>query len=159
MTGWDFGGLDRKPVACTGLRASNPNHEAKTRKGSKVKLKLALVATTALALGGVADAQAEKLTGFNAWSKVVGNTVKATVDGKQMEEYYNSNGTLKHLEGGSKISAGKWVLEGANVCLTYAPGNEKECYVIEVDGDIATFTSKTHGGFRATIVQGNPNKL
>src|SRR5690349_3353101 len=24
---------------------------------------------------------------------------------------------------------------------------------------IATFTSKTHGGFRATIVQGNPNKL
>jgi hypothetical protein len=120
--------------------------------------KLALVATVALALGATAEASAEKLTGFNAWSKVVGNTVKATVDGKQMEEHYKSDGTAKHLEGGSKISSGKWVLEGANVCFTY-PGDEKACYVIEVDGDIATFSSKTHGGFRATIVQGNPNKL
>lgn len=120
--------------------------------------KLGIAATIALALGAIADAQAQKLTGFNAWSKVVGNTVKATVDGKQMEEHYTSDGTAKHLEGGSKVSTGKWVLEGANVCFAY-PGEEKACYVIEVDGDIATFTSKTHGGFRATIVQGNPNKL
>ena len=120
--------------------------------------KLAWAATVALALGAVADAQAQKLTGFNAWSKVVGNTVKATVDGKQLEEYYDSSGVAKHLEGGSKVSTGKWVLEGANVCFTY-PGEGKACYVIEVDGDIATFTSKTHGGFRATIVPGNPNKL
>ena len=120
--------------------------------------KLAIAAAVALALGAATDAKADKLTGFNAWSKVVGNTVKATVDGKQMEEYYTSDGKAKHLEGGSKISTGKWVLEGANVCFTY-PGEEKACYVIEVDGDIATFTSKTHGGFRATIVPGNPNKL
>jgi hypothetical protein len=123
-----------------------------------MNLKLAIAATLALALGAAADASAQKLTGFNAWSKVVGNTVKATVDGKQMEEYYDSSGAVKHLAGGSKISTGKWVLEGANVCFTY-PGDEKACYVVEVDGDIATFTSKTHGGFRATIVQGNPNKL
>lgn len=120
--------------------------------------KFALAAMVAFALGTVADAEAQKLTGFNAWSKVVGNTVKATVDGKQLEEYYDSNGTAKHLEGGSKVSTGKWVLEGANVCFTY-PGEGKACYVIEVDGDIAMFTSKTHGGFRATIVPGNPNKL
>jgi len=123
-----------------------------------MNLKLALAATAALAFGAVADSHAQKLTGFNAWSKVAGNTVKATVDGKQMEEYYDSSGVVKHLEGGSKISTGKWVLEGANVCFTY-PGDEKACYVIEVDGDIATFTSKTHGGFRATIIPGNPHKL
>src|SRR4051812_1177329 len=103
---------------------------------------LRIAAILALALGAGADAQAQKLTGFNAWSKVVGNTVQATVDGKKMEEYYDSAGVVKHLEGGSKISTGKWVLEGANVCFTY-PGDEKACYVIEVDGDIATFSSKT----------------
>jgi len=123
-----------------------------------MKNKLIIPAALALLLGGIADAQAQKLTGFNAWSKVAGNTVQATVDGKKMEEYYDSSGVVKHLEGGSKISTGKWVLEGANVCFTY-PGDEKACYVVEVDGDIATFTSKTHGGFRATIIAGNPNKL
>lgn len=123
-----------------------------------MKTQFAAAAALALSLGTVVDAHAQKLTGFNAWSKVVGNTVKATVDGKQLEEYYDSNGVAKHLEGGSKVSTGKWVLEGANVCFTY-PGEGKACYVIEVDGDIATFTSKTHGGFRATIIPGNPNKL
>jgi hypothetical protein len=42
--------------------------------------------------------------------------------------------------------------------LGYAiPG--KECYVIEVNEEIATYTSKTHGAFRVTIVPGNPKKL
>lgn len=140
----------------SGPAGMQPNPETYNTKGDPMNVKLAVVAAAALALGGVANA--EKLTGFNAWSKIVGNTVKATVDGKQMEEHYTSDGTAKHLEGGSKISKGKWVLEGSNVCFTY-PGDEKACYVIEVDGDIATFTSKTHGGFRATIVPGNPNKL
>ena len=110
-------------------------------------------------LAGTAAAQApQKLTGFAAWSKVMGNTVSAKVDGKDLVEYYTSEGVAKHLEGGSKISTGKWVLEGSNVCFMY-PGDGKACYVIEVNEDIATFSSKTHGGFRATIIPGNPNKL
>ena len=124
-------------------------------------MKLAHVVPAALflAVAGSALAQApQKLTGFAAWSKVMGNTVSAKVDGKDLVEYYTNDGVAKHLEGGSKISTGKWVLEGANVCFTY-PGDGKACYVVEVDGDIATFTSKTHGGFRATILPGNPNKL
>ena len=123
-----------------------------------MKIGYGITATLALALGGVGLAQGQKLTGFTAWSKVVGNSVEARVDGKDLVEHYTSEGVVKHLEGGSKVSTGKWVLEGANVCFTY-PGDGKACYVIEVDGDIATFTSKTHGGFRATIVPGNPKKL
>jgi hypothetical protein len=122
-----------------------------------MKLKHAVSALLVLAAAGAAQAQG-KLTGFAAWSKIVGNTVNAKVDGKDLSEHYTGDGTVKHLEGGSKVSTGKWVLEGANVCFTY-PGSEKACYVVEVNDDIATFTSKTHGGFRATIVPGNPNKL
>ena len=123
-----------------------------------MNLRLAISAALALALAGAGAAQAQKLTGFAAWSKVVGNTVNAKVDGKDMVEHYTGDGVVKHMEGGSKVTTGKWVLEGANVCFTY-PGDEKACYVIEVTDDIAMFTSKTHGGFRATIVPGNPNKL
>ena len=118
----------------------------------------AIPAVLALALAGAGAAQAQKLTGFAAWSKIMGNTVTGTVDGKEMVEYYTSDGVAKHLEGGSKISTGKWVLEGANVCFTYADG-EKQCYVVEVNDDVATYTSKTHGGYRMTIVPGNPKKL
>jgi hypothetical protein len=123
-----------------------------------MNLRHVIPAMLALALGAVATAQAQKLTGFTAWSKIVGNTVQGTVDGKELVEHYTSDGVVKHLEGGSKISTGKWVLEGANVCFTYA-GGDKACYVIEVTDDIATFTSKTHGAFRVTIVPGNPKKL
>ena len=123
-----------------------------------MNLKLVVAAALALALGGVTVAHAQKLTGFQAWSKVVGNTVTAKVDGKDLVEHYKSDGVVKHMEGGSKVTTGKWVLEGTNVCFQY-PGDGKACYVIEVEDDIAMFTSKTHGGFRATIVPGNPNKL
>jgi hypothetical protein len=124
-----------------------------------MKVRQIVPAALVLLVAGTAGAQApQKLTGFAAWSKVMGNTVSAKVDGKDMVEFYTSEGVAKHLEGGSKISTGKWVLEGANVCFTY-PGDEKACYVIEVTDDIATYTSKTHGGFRATIIPGNPNKL
>ena len=123
-----------------------------------MNLRYAIHASLVLAAAGSAFAQGQKVTGFAAWSKIMGNTVTAKVDGKDLVEYYTNDGVAKHLEGGSKISTGKWVLEGNNVCFTY-PGEGKACYVVEVNDDIATFTSKTHGGFRATIVPGNPNKL
>ena len=122
-----------------------------------MNLKLVVPAALALALGGFTAAHAQKLTGFNAMAKLAGNTVTAKVDGKDLVEHYKADGVVKHMEGGSKVTTGKWVLEGANVCFIY--DGEKACYVVEVEDDIATFTSKTHGGFRATIVQGNPNKL
>ena len=111
----------------------------------------------ALSFAGAAASQGQKLTGFEAWSKLVGNTINGKVDGKDHHEYYMGNGTAKNLQG-SKITTGKWVLEGANVCLTY-PGTGKECYVIEVVDDVATFTSKTHGTWRVNILQGNVKKL
>src|SRR4029077_6986957 len=71
-----------------------------------MNLRIALPAMLALALAGATTAHAQKLTGFAAWSKVVGNTVTAKVDGKDLVEHYTGDGVVKHMEGGSKVTTG-----------------------------------------------------
>ncbi len=103
-----------------------------------------------------AAAPAAKVTGIAAWSKVVGNTLTAKIEGHDHAEYYMEDGTVKAMEGGS-ISKGKWILEGAKVCFTY-PKEAKKCYTIEVDGKMATF-SGSDGTYRGEISAGNSKKL
>ncbi|MCK7579477.1 MAG: hypothetical protein MZV65_29700 [Chromatiales bacterium] len=79
------------------------------------------------------------------------------IDGKEHSEYYMDNGTVKALED-SRIYTGKWVLEGPNACFTF-PDSGKECYAVEVMDDVATFSSKSHGSYRLTILKGNAKKL
>jgi hypothetical protein len=126
-----------------------------------MKLRYAIPAALVLALSGTALAQqpqaGRKLTGFSAWSKLVGNTATGKIDGKEHSEYYLDNGTVKALED-SRLHTGKWVLEGTNVCFTF-PGTGKECYTVEVMDDVVTFSSKSHGAYRLNILPGNARKL
>ena len=126
-----------------------------------MKLRHAIPATLILAFCGTALAQqpqaGQKLTGFSAWAKLVGNTVTGKIDGKEHSEYYMDNGTVKALED-SRLQTGKWVLEAPNVCFTF-PGTGKECYSVEVMDDVVTFASKSHGSYRLTILPGNAKKL
>ena len=101
-------------------------------------------------------APAQKATGLAAWSKVVGNTLAAKIEGQDHAEYYMEDGTVKAMEGGA-MSKGKWALEGAKVCFTY-PKEKKKCYTIEVDGNTATFAG-SDGTFRGEISTGNAKKL
>jgi hypothetical protein len=149
VKGW-FG---RPARALAWRQPSDPPIERTTT----VRATYAIPLTLLLTLSGAPDALAEKLTGFAAWSKLVGNTVTGKVDGKEHVEYYMDNGTVKALED-SKLHTGKWVLEGANVCFTFQ-GSGKQCYVIEVTDDVATFSSKSHGAYRLNIVKGNAKKL
>ncbi len=120
--------------------------------------RLASAALFALALTAVAHAQQpQKLTGVAAWSKLVGNTVVARVDGKDYVDYYMADGTIKALED-SKLTTGKWTLEGLNVC--FAARGSRECYAVEVADDVATFTPRGGGaGYRVNILQGNAKNL
>jgi hypothetical protein len=121
-------------------------------------LKLASSAVLALALAGAVNAQQpQKLTGIAAWSKLVGNTVVGRIDGKDYVDYYLADGTVKALED-SKLTTGKWTLEGLNVC--FAHRGPKECYAVEVADDVATFTPRGGGAaYRVKVLQGNPRNL
>ena len=121
-------------------------------------LKIATTATVLLAFVGTATAQqptvGQEMTGAAAWAKLVGNTVTGKVGGADYTDYYLADGSVKSLED-SKLSTGKWTLEGLNVC--FAP--PRRCYVIEVVGDVATFTPRTGEAYRVNILQGNAKNL
>ena len=121
-------------------------------------LKIATTAAVMLAFVGTASAQQptteQKMTGVAAWARLVGNTVTGRVSGADYTDYYLANGTVKSLED-SKLSTGKWTLEGLSVC--FAP--PRRCYAIEVVGDVATFTPPTGAAFRVNILQGNAKNL
>lgn len=121
-------------------------------------LKIATTAIVMLAFVGTPAAQqptaAQKMTGVAAWARLVGNTVTGKVGGADYTDYYLADGTVKSLED-SKLSTGKWTLEGLNVCFA----SPRRCYAIEVVGDVATFTPRTGDAYRVNILQGNAKNL
>ena len=100
---------------------------------------------------------ATKLTGMAAWSALVGNTVVGKLEGKDFADYYLTDGTVKTMVD-SQAVAGKWSLEGDKICFTY-PDDPKECYVMEVVGDSATFTDKSGLAVKVQILKGNAKNL
>jgi hypothetical protein len=115
-------------------------------------------AAPAPAAAPAAPAAPAKLTGMAAWAAVVGNTVQGKVNGKDYFEFYEQDGKVKALTGGTDLETGKWALEGTKVCVIF-PGEDKECYVIEVIGEIVNFTDDHGKGVRWTLLKGNPKSL
>lgn len=99
----------------------------------------------------------QKFTGVEAWSRIVNNTVTATIAGKEHTEYYMADGTVKSLED-SELSTGKWSFEGTRVCFIF-PKEDKECFTVELAGDDVSFTDKTGAGLRVRLLKGNPKNL
>ena len=106
-----------------------------------------------------APAAPKKLTGLEAWSAIVGNTVEGKdSDGEELVEFYKPDGTLRQLNDGT-VTSGKWALKGQKVCIEYSNGDDETCYQIEVFGDAATFTDDDGDGQRYKILPGNPKGL
>jgi hypothetical protein len=99
-----------------------------------------------------------RLTGVQAWAALQGNTVQGKLDGKDYYEFYKEDGTVKALTGESDLETGKWALEGGKLCTVF-PGEDRECYTIEVIGDIVNFTDEKGKGVRWTVLKGNPKSL
>jgi hypothetical protein len=100
---------------------------------------------------------ATKLTGMAAWSALLGNTVVGKLEGKDFADYYLADGTVKSIVE-DKAVAGKWSLEGDKICFTY-PDEPKDCYIMEVVGDSATFTDKSGLAVKVQILKGNAKNL
>ncbi|HRY02483.1 MAG TPA: hypothetical protein P5256_05105 [Beijerinckiaceae bacterium] len=102
---------------------------------------------------------AAKLTGLQAWSALIGNTVAGKdSDGEPLFEFYKPDGTLKQLNGDT-VTGGKWVMRGQKVCIVYSGDDEETCYQVEVFGDVATFTDDGGDGQRYKIMPGNAKGL
>ena len=100
-----------------------------------------------------------KLTGLQAWSALIGNTVAGKdSDGEPLFEFYKPDGTLKQLNGDT-VTGGKWAMRGQKVCIEYSGDDDETCYQIEVFGDAATFTDDDGDGQRYKIMQGNAKGL
>lgn len=98
-----------------------------------------------------------KLSGLAAWNAIIGNTVSGKREGSEYDYYVKADGTLVALDDGD-IDTAKWALEGQNICVTF-PDEDKECFTIELDGDIVSFRDSSGSGFRGTLHKGNPKKL
>jgi hypothetical protein len=94
-----------------------------------------------------------KLTGMAAWNALVGNTVVGKLEGKDFADYYLADGTVKSMVGSETIT-GRWSLEGDKICFAY-PGEPKECYAMEVSGDVAVFTDRDGMSVKGQVQKGN----
>ena len=104
-----------------------------------------------------APAAVAALTGMAAWNAIVGNTISGKKEGDDYDYYVKADGSIVWLDDGD-IETGKWALEGQKVCVTF-PDEDKECYKVELNGDIVNFLDDDGSGFRGTLAKGNPKKL
>jgi hypothetical protein len=99
----------------------------------------------------------QKLVGLDAWNQLVGNSITGKEDGETIVEYYAPDGTVKSMTG-NEISSGTWALVGDTICFKY-PGEEIDCYKLEVIGNSVTMTDSSGDGTRYEILKGNPKSL
>jgi hypothetical protein len=114
-------------------------------------------AAAAAAFAAAAAAPADRLTGRAAWNQLVGNSIIGDDDGESLVEYYAADGTSKSMSG-NKISTGRWTFGEERVCFKYTD-EPRDCYRVEVSGDVVTFYDKDGSGLRYTLLKGNPKKL
>jgi hypothetical protein len=98
-----------------------------------------------------------KLVGVAAWNTLVGNSISGKDEDEDVVEYYAPDGSVKSRTG-NETSTGTWALVGEIICFKY-PGEETDCYKVDVDGDKATFTDKDGEGTTYDILKGNPKGL
>ena len=114
-------------------------------------------AAAAAAFAAAAAAPSDRLTGRAAWNQLVGNSIIGDDDGETLVECYAVDGTSKSMSG-NKISTGRWTFGGERVCFKYTD-EPRDCYKVEVSGDVVTFYYKDGSGLRYTLLKGNPKKL
>jgi hypothetical protein len=113
----------------------------------------------ASAPSNAAPSATKSLTGFEAWAKLVGNTVVGkNPDGDPLYEYYLSNGSVKQWFDG-KVTTGKWNLKGKNICFKFPDDDDETCYGLQVSDNIVIFIDESGTKTRYELFPGNAKKL
>lgn len=71
-----------------------------------------------------------KLTGAAAIERLIGNTIAATIDGQEVADYLQRDGTwVSKVD--SVIARGRWRREGEKVCFKF-PDEDENCHRVEI---------------------------
>ncbi len=111
------------------------------------------------ALGHPARAQdAANVTGAEAWSRIVGNTVSGrTPDGPYLE-LFSPDGAFTLVDGDGK-AGGRWALREGKLCTQAEGEDEEECRDLSVTGQAGAFTDAAGSRYPFEILAGNPKGL
>jgi hypothetical protein len=128
--------------------------------------RLTLVAAIlAVSCGGMAAAGQQapsppsaRLSGRAAIEALIGNTMTGMAGGSPYFAFYDKDGTVK-MQRGSDISAGKWAIDGDDLCEEFPEDEDETCYRLELDGNRGTMTDGDGATFAIEIVKDNPRKL
>ena len=104
-----------------------------------------------------AAAPAAQLTGLAAWNALVGNTITGKNDDGLLTEYYLPDGSVKSKTD-DESSVGRWSVRGERVCFKF-PKEDEECYRLQVQGNVATYTGSDGKPWRYEVLKGNPKRL
>ena len=97
-------------------------------------------------------------TGQEAWARVVGNTIQGGTRDGDYTEFFDTAGTVRHLDRDGNAE-GRWKVRGDLVCLLFPDDDEEECRRIEVVGPNGAFIDSDGTRYGFTILPGNPNRL
>lgn len=102
--------------------------------------------------------EAAALSGAEAWSRIVGNTVSGrTPDGPYLE-LFNPDGSFTIVDGDGK-AGGHWALREGRLCTQAESEDEEECRDVSVTGPAGAFTDAAGSRYPFEILAGNPKGL
>ena len=98
------------------------------------------------------------LSGAEAWSRILGNTVSGrTPDGPYLE-LFGPDGAFTLVDGDGK-AGGHWTLRDGRLCTQAEGEDEEECRDVTVTGAAGAFTDAAGSRYPFDILAGNPKGL
>lgn len=98
------------------------------------------------------------LTGAEAWSRLVGNTVSGRTPDGPYSEFFASNGSLTIVDGDGK-AGGHWALRDGRLCTQVDGEDDEECRDITVAGPAGAFVDAAGSRYPFEILPGNAKGL
>lgn len=98
-----------------------------------------------------------KLTGAAAIERLIGNTISATIDGSDVAEYLQRDGT-RTSKVDAVIAKGSWRRDGEKICFKF-PDEDENCYRVEIAGRKVTMIDEDDDEEVFELLDGNARDL
>ncbi|MCW6509102.1 hypothetical protein [Lichenifustis flavocetrariae] len=104
------------------------------------------------------DAPPPSIDGSAAWQTLIGNTIIVTSKAGSYMEYFEPDGTIRHVDQDGK-AVGRWTFGDGKVCLDFPDEDDRTCVTPHVSGTTGTFADQDGGTDQFEILPGNPKGL